>query len=465
MLQKSLKQSKEILAFCKRKELACKTLFFKSHKKKKEKKEKKKRTSFWKAFNWSILKVDLIHFLSRTYYLRNAIFWLLIDLILLISVGFSNIKNLFNSVFKILLMIPVTWLSVLSIINLIRNTYYSIKYKQFQSSIESLPRVNFLSGGPGCGKSSLSIVIVVLRAKIMWTKLKIKYFLISRKNRDKLNPLQQKNYDDIVNSFLYYKAHPKHIPCLWTNIPLQDFKGRKSFKLKKAHLLQKKKLPLYSVLFSDEIGNQFEAKKGSNENLKPLSRLARFIRHFFDGAWHVTEQEVSKAFIDIRRVSGSNKWLFQQKWIMKPHRLTALFKTIRSFAMYHTDMLSLYKVGTTQYESHLKKSKKQAKRWGWLIDFLIKLTSGIGWRRYEYRELGNSENNTGASNRNGFIFVPACLNAKYDDRAYREMYEAKNLPLEESNFTDLTLTDEDLAEMFPVDNEDEKKKTKNKKEK
>lgn len=446
-------KKKEVLKVFGKDKIKCQTLFLKPRKikKKKQKKPKAKRTNFFKAINWSIFKIDPVHLLSRAYYWIDSLFWLVIGLIILFNINFAN---LFSSVIKILLLIPIIILLINSVKNLIQNIYYSIKFSAFKNTIDNLPRVNFLSGGPGCGKSSLSIVIVTLRAKNMWSKLKIKAFYFRSKSREKLSPRKQKEYDEVMFAYNYYLAHPNNIPCLWTNIPLEDFKGRKSFKLKKAHLFQKKKLPIYSVLFNDEIGNQFEAKKGSNESLKPLSTTARFIRHFFDGAWHVTEQEISKTFVDIRRVSGSNKWLYQQKWKMKPKRLVWLFEQIKALALYHSTMMTFYKPNTNQYLYHEQKSKKQSKHWTWLLNFLLRLISGIGWRSYEYQELGNSESKTGAETKHGFTFVPSCLTARYDDRAYREMYKAKNLPIEESEFTELTLTDEDLAEMFP---EEEKK--------
>ena len=38
------------------------------------------------------------------------------------------------------------------------------------------------------------------------------------------------------------------------------------------------------------------------------------------------------------------------------------------------------------------------------------------------------------------------------------MYEAYDLPIEDSAYTELTLTNEDLAEIFPKDEEDKNKK-------
>lgn len=412
----------------------------------KEKKPKKKHTSWFKSFRWDLLKFDFTYLLGRSYYFLTSSFWLTISILILCHIDFSNI---FKSVLTSILFALTIYAFISSLTTLIRNFYYGIRYKIFKNSIDDMARVNFLSGGPGCGKSSLSIVIVCLRAKIMWAKLKLKAFYYLHKNKDKLNSSQLQAYNETINAYSFYISHPDRIPCLWSNIPLEDYRGRKCFKLKKAHLFQKKRLPIYSVLFSDEIGNQFEAKKGNNEELKPVSKLARFIRHFFDGAWHVTEQEVSKTFVDIRRVSGSNKWLYQQKWIMKPIRLINLFNSLKAYALYHSSMMSLYKPNTSQYLYHERKSKKQSKFWTPILQFIMKLITHIGWRRYEYQELGNSESNTGAESKHGFIFVPSCLTAKYYDRAYIRMYEALELPLEDSEFTELALTSQDLEEMFP----------------
>lgn len=469
MLKKSLKNKKEIFKMHCKQQLACSAFFLKSHKFKQlmfpylhEQKEKarkllqtKKRTNWFKAFNWSLLKIDPIYIIARSYYWLTSVLLFIVSILIIATLDFQNV---FSSVFQIILLVINAYILVNSAIVILKNSYYSLKFKLYKLLIDKMPRVNFLSGGPGCGKTSLSIVIVVLRAKYMWNKLKLKAFFARSKNPSKLSATKLEKYNEVMCSYNFYLAHPDRIPCLWSNIPLKDFRGRKAFKLKKAHLFQKKKLPLYSVMFSDEIGNQFAARKGNNDNLQPLSRLARFIRHFFDGAWHVTEQEVSKAFVDIRRVSGSNKWLYQQCWKMKPTRLIRLFDFLKAFASYNSTMMTIYKQNTSQYNYHLKKSQQQSKHWTPLLQFLTKLIACIGWRQYEYQELGNSESNTGAESKHGFIVVPACLTAKYDDRAYRRMYEAYDLPIEDSAYTELTLTNEDLAEIFPKDEEDKNKK-------
>ena len=439
------------------KKLKHKTLYFKrlQKKKKKVKKQKKKHTNFFKAINWIIFKFDFVQLLGRTYYLRKFLFWLLLDIILFVSIPFVEIKL---SLLNILLMIPVTILSIKSVVDVIRNSYYSVKCNNFKSTIEEEPRVNFASGGPGCGKSSLSAFTVVVRAKMMWQKLKLKAFMYQHKNYNKLSEKKKKEYDEVMYSYKFYINHPDRIPCLWSNIPIQDYHGRKSFKLKKAHLFQKLKLPLYSVIFVDEIGLMFKAKKGSCDFLDPVSEFARFVRHYIDGCMYFTEQEINKAFVDLRRVSGSNKWLYQQKWIMKPTKLINIKNSILSLVTYHLAMAMLYKKDTSQYAYHMKKSKKTAKRWSWLINFLNRYIYAVGWRRYECQELGNCESGTGLNNVRGFIFIPSSLNCRYDDRAYRNKYAAKDLPIEDSKFESLTLTQEDLDEIFGKLEEEKEKK-------
>ncbi len=419
------------------------------------KSKKYKHSSFFKAFNWSLLKFDFIHILSRTYYYIDFLFWFMIDLLIIFLNDWSTTLK---STLNIVLLTPVTILSIIAFINLIRNIFYKVKYNLFKEYISSMARVCFASGGPGSGKSSLTIVITVLRAKMMWLKLKFKAFSYRRKNYSKLSDDAKKDYDEVINSYNYFIAHPNKIPCLFSNIPIKDYHDRFSYRLTKDHLFQKKRLPLYSVLFSDEIGNQFKATKGTNTNLEPLSQLARFIRHFFDGAWHCTEQEISKTFIDIRRVSGSNLWLYRQTWVMKPKRLSWLFDSLKSTIMYHENMLQFYKSDSKQYCHHLKASKRLSKLFSPFLNFLYKLICGIGWRKYEAQELGNFENGNGKESAIKFIYVPACLNAKYSDRTYRALYSAKNLPLVQSEFTSLNLTEEELVELFKTTEEIEEEK-------
>lgn len=207
-------------------------------------------------------------------------------------------------------------------------------------------------------------------------------------------------------------------------------------------------MPQFSVLFNDEIGCQFKAKKGDSDDLDPLSELARFIRHFIDGYWDLTEQEISKTFIDLRRVGGSNKWFTKQEWKLKPKRLLAIYSSLKQTVMVDFHLSKFFKIGTSQRSVCIKNAKRQSRRYGKFLKLLKRYISNIGWRRYEYSELGNSQSKEMTENGVHVFYLPSCLNCQYDDRAYRNKYKAKDKQIENSVFTSQILTDQDLIEIF-----------------
>ena len=106
-----------------------------------------------------------------------------------------------------------------------------------------------------------------------------------------------------------------------------------------------------------------------------------------------------------------------------------------------------------------KTSSKRAK----FILWLRKLIRSIGFRRYEYRTLINTEvnkrNTTPEEVREGKFYLPAQLNCTYNDRVYRNLYECRNLDLEDPQTQDFYPTNQDLKERFSIET-DSKPETK-----
>lgn len=410
--------------------------------KKHKQKQKIKHTNWFRAFRWDLFKFDFTKFLGRSYYFIKFIFFVLLDLAICFSIKYTFWIIL-------LLIVPLGILSLNSFREVMEDIYYRAKCQQHKDSLKNVPRVGFATGGPGTGKTSSKVYEDVEKAKFMWKRLQEAYFFCQRLNPDKLSGTDKTDYDEIVDSYNFYINRPNIIPCLWSNVPIWK-EGKKSSKLTKAHLMQRKRLPFYSVLFNDEIGLQFKAKKGNNDKLDPLSELARFIRHYIDGYWDFTEQNVDKAFIDLRRVAGSNKNYNLQQWKLKPTLLLGLYNFIKDCAMYDMTMSKLYKNNTSQQVKHLKASKRASKNASPFLLWLKKLISCIGWRKYIYQELGNCEiDNKGFISSNIVkIYLPSCLNCKYDDRAYRNKYKPKKQSLEDSFFKGNILLQDDLNEIF-----------------
>lgn len=382
-------------------------------------------------------KKDILKSIARIY---NFIIY-----ILLLAVDFIYLK-LNNFIFKLnLISILLLILTIIQTFKVIKNIYCIIKTNEHIAEVEeSDVRSSVASGAPGAGKTSSKLFDSVVKAKRMWEELQYKYWLMLSTDDNTLSPEELKDKQEIIEAYTFYNEQDT-VPCLWSNIPVK-VDGKKANKLTKAHLLQKKKLPIYSVLFSDEIGNDFEAQPKTSAKLKPLEALSRFIRHFFDGFWSFTEQEFSKAFIGVRRTTGSNRFFMSQKWALKPSFLLWIYDLLKDHFISDLQSANKYKYQSKTYQEFIECATYTSQKYSKFMNKFKHFINCIGYRHYTYKELGNIENGVVSSDKQkkGKFYVPSCLNCSYDDRCYRLLYKAKDKVLEPSKFKKNILTDEDL---------------------
>lgn len=236
--------------------------------------------------------------------------------------------------------------------------------------------VKVLSGPPRVGKTSLSVHEAFIMAKLKWGLLCFEYWLwhsrekkiLKRNNIDELL-----KYEEIKLSYNFY-AQSKCIPCLWSNIPIFDKKGRACHKITLDHMKGLKRLPVYSVVLFDEIGAAIRADDGLNRKdiEKPLdiSDMFRLGGQFIRWTVFCTEQDYNHIFIDVRRVVGQNVVITGREWRNKPRLLVAIYNFLR---ILKSEMLD-------------KKQKKQPK-FANFLDKFEKFVSSIGFAvtRYGYR--------------------------------------------------------------------------------
>ena len=332
-----------------------------------------------------------------------------------------------------------------------------MRNKIYNNELENSPRVKCASGAPGAGKTSSKGYEAVELAKINWRKLKNEHFFCCCQNPKKLKGKALAHYNEVMEAYNFEIKSKNKIHCLWSLTELKHGK-RTSHKLTKEHLLQKERLPYLAVAFSDEIGSLFPARKGPTEGeLLSLSMFARWIRHYIDGFWTFTEQDFSKAFIDIRRVTGSNQYFHKQKWMLRPKFLIRVYNFILNIVLYPLQMMFLYKAGSPQFERYEKSLKRYSKVFSKFLKGLKRLIYCVGWRQYTYEErIERTESSQNIPN--GILrktYLPACLNHTYYDRAYMNAYLPINKQLYEKDFSGELLTREEIKKLF--DNEEFKK--------
>lgn len=392
-------------------------------------------------------KRDWLKWFARRHYYLVLSFWIKLDLVVLLTIGF-NFKKIALSIPLLILCVPLGILTVISFINASTNTVLVGLVKKHNNEVlKTKARVTAREGAPGTGKTSSNIYDSKILADNAYRKLCFEYFLYLGLKDEKLSDFEKDKKHDVIEAFEFYQNN-NTIPCLWSNIPLIDEYGRKSNKLTASHLLQEEKLPIYNVSVSDEIGIEFEAQKGSSKELEPVSRTARFIRHFYDGYWNFTEQSFSKAFIDIRRVTEQVVTLEGQTWILKPMFLCSILTLIENHYIKKVLKLFYYKPNSKTYNKINKKiiiSSKLNSKW---IKRLKRYISCIGFRKYVSKQSEYSEDDGKKSRSKSTFYVPSCLNIRYNDRCFRALYKAKDKELKPSKFKSIVLTEEDVEKFF-----------------
>lgn len=393
-------------------------------------------------------KRDWIKWFARRHYLFKFLLVLLLDLILLISIGF-NFTLWYVSVPLIVITIPFGFFTVWTTVDLIRfSAYVALVKKHISDILKQRSRADFRKGAPGCGKSTQTIYEAVVLAEKNWEELTYKYWLYKGLNEKKLSKFQLQEKAEVIQAYEFYQKNST-IPCLWSNVPCRDDQGRYANRLTKKHLLQQEKLPYLSVLFSDEIGNEFEAQKGKvNGDFKKLSTFGRFIRHFTDGYWRLTEQDEKKAFIDIRRVVERVVLCLDQKWIMEPKFLNSFYKKLKAKRIKQTNKIYSFKEGSKSYKKQQEKARKSSDKHSKFMKKLDHYIKCVGFRKYTTEERKTSESEGKIiSSQTKVFYTPSCLNVKYNDRCFHNLYEAKDKQLKPSTFVEDHLTDEDVKEM------------------
>lgn len=338
-----------------------------------------------------------------------------------------------------LISIPLAIITILNTMSWLRTLYYSFMYKRTISSLDDLlDRASTFEGVPRSGKTSTINNFGYILAKRQWTKLQRDYWKCMHINYENLPEEVKDNYEEIIESYRFFIKHiDTHIPCLYSITTIYDGENRRSYELEKGHLMQQIRLPFMSVWVCDEISyllpnSLVKSKDGLVEDIK---NQFRWIGQFTESYALCSDIRMGDAFLGVRSVCGANFTLTKkQKWVLKPKFLSAIIRTYYEFIDLNLWFYSILKHGSKPYYkveySLLKSSRRSSK----FISWLEKLKNNVGYRKYTYLKNGNKEGNASENqvlSKTGTYYLKSCLDIKYNDRFYRNLYKAKNTPFKE----------------------------------
>ncbi len=375
----------------------------------------------------------LIKFLARYH---QCIFALL-SLVIILPVFFTVWID--KSLLVILLTYIPLGIYVLYIwIPFIRVFWYISRVKLHNNSIETSKYMVTRNGTPGAGKTSSLVYDAVILAKKMWIELRFQYFLgIGKEEKIYSSGDDEKisRWEKVKEAYEFYSAGDC-VPCLWSNIPMKVGNLYTNICTRR-HLEQADKIAEYTVLIVDEIGSVVSIDEtGRKERPIEIGELARWCRHFGEFHIYCTEQDKNNVNKDIRRCVCENKYMIQQKAVLKPPILNWIFKRLKEYFV-----KKISKTKSKVFSSFMKNYEN-------FIKF-------CGYRKYYYKDFAGTE--AGFSNMIAYgekniadmkqlkrgsqtFILPAVLNAVYDDRCYRNFYKAKDMPLQKNVWKSLVIS-------------------------
>lgn len=312
-----------------------------------------------------------------------------------------------------LVSVLVVWHTIAPFLHYLycRRMYYAS-----QARIVSQSGCSVYQGALGAGKSSLGAYSLVTVAQKLWVQLITDYFTMATHVPEWTaanDTVKLERWEEVQTAFEYYASHPDRVPCLFSTIPI-FVGGRRTSELTIEHLTQKQRLPAYTAVFIDEL-SYFVDKwlfQDRNEDTDALAVLFRFFRHFFGNGCRLiaTEQDSGNALKDLRRVMVSNEYILSQETILAPPRLSRrLERKRRKLVRWALKPRKNKRITPQQVAAYEKLSAK---------------VRSIGFRRYRYVSIGNTEHDFG-SHEVVTVYTPAALNCYYYDRTFERLYKCR----------------------------------------
>lgn len=392
----------------------------------------------FRDLNFKLINIDFYYLYGRAYNYINFTIVALIDVYYLTKISF----NLVFCVEAVLLGL----LTLATFTRFIQNVYYSSRKKHYDySCLYNLERLACAFGVPGCGKTSSMYYTAVRLARHLWRELKREYWQIMCKLNLETRTSFTVHEKEVINAYEFYKQSP-YIPCLWSKDPIKVGK-RYAHAISKDQLMLKENIPYASVLMIDELGDIFPAGKGpSQAEEKPMLKLGRFVRHYFNGYFLFTEQSTSGFLKRLRVLTGTNRQLNKkQVWVGKPLLLIAIYNLLFSLIDWDMFKLHLFKRGTKAYNNIYKQLKFSSKLFSRFMKSFWRLIKNIGFRKYSYVMKLNEELSSKVDEK-GTFYLPSSLNCTYNERSHQGEYACKDMKPVLRGFESLVLSSDKLEE-------------------
>ena len=297
-------------------------------------------------------------------------------------------------------------------------------------SIKLDKQVVIHNGAPGTGKTWLLVMVGVRLARLMWRKLSYIHWRDKPKVKkwEKDNNAQKlSDWQEAKTAYDYYTTpqwadvdgkektiNPAY--SLFSNIGIYN-RGRMSSKLKFEHAAQLERLPAYTVSLWTEFGATYSIEY-SNDKLLPMSDDLRFCRQYRENIITGDEQEAGNSNIDARRVVSDVLLMTQCKRILRPLLLRLIFEPLK------------YIFGKIQ---------KGGKVFSGFMTWLEGLINAVGFVRFKFEYEGSTMHAQQGKRRRDSLTFPMLPDVRYDTRAFRNLYDCRDMPLDCHVHTGMTV--------------------------
>ena len=277
------------------------------------------------------------------------------------------------------------------------------------------------NGAPGTGKTWMLVLVGEQLARLMWRKLSYIHWRDKpkvKKWEKQGNEQKLSDWAETKIAFDYYIT-PQTVEVngkqktiyparsLFSNIGVY-VRGRMSSRLNFDHAAQLARLPAFTVSLWTEFGATYSIEY-SSDKLLPMSDDLRFCRQYRENIIMGDEQEATNSNIDARRVVTDILLMTSCKRVLKPFLLRLVYEPLRRL---------------------FGRIQKFGKIFSPFMSFLEGLINACGFVKFKYEHEGSDMHaRQGKRRRNSLIF-PVTPEIQYDTRAFRNLYDCRDVPLD-----------------------------------